>query len=56
MNAKSLKINISSLNQGKKYNIWKHGIQTKLGKNLFKLHSCFNGKKTVIIFLNVDHF
>ena len=38
------------------HNIQKHGIQTKLGKNLFKLHSCFNEKKTIIIFLNIDHF
>ena len=48
------------------HNIQKHGIQTKLGKNLFKLHNCFNERKQSLffsifffeklIFLNIDHF
>ena len=50
MNVKSLKINISSLNQ-KKYNIRKHGIQSKLGKNLFKYTVVLMKRKKSLFFL-----
>ena len=36
--------------------VYKKKKKKKVGKNLFKLHSCFNEKKTIIIFLNIDHF